>query len=101
MPPSAGTTKPPAEDPRRWRRRSPYEQPGNAGGNIVPALFFDQQLSLPIVSQARSTAKIAGSAGSGLVPFPFTRLFRTWLPSGFGSMSSAAHSDGDRLVATQ
>src|SRR6266576_5708524 len=73
-----------------------YGQGGNDGGNAVPGALLLQQLSVPEKSHARSTAKIDGTLGSGLVPLP-SELFDTmWFPSGNMSMSDGGglHTDG-------
>ena len=70
-------------------RAAAYGQAGSGEGKVVPALLPDQQLSVPAVSQARSTVNTDGTDGSGFFPFCFAVLPVTRLPSGFGSMSSA------------
>ena len=62
-------------------------QVGNCAGNCVPATLCSQQLSVPVVYQARSTANAGLIKGDGAVPFPLATLKRTWSKSGLGSMS--------------
>src|SRR5689334_9169453 len=90
----------------RWGSRcaargTRYGQEGSGVGKVVFALFFDQQLSVPVVSQARSTRNGSGTEESAFVPFFFAVFPIVRVPSGFGSMSSAAQSDADTFRATQ
>src|SRR5262249_21533258 len=76
-------------------RPPPRQQDGRTVGKLVPATFPFQQLSVPVPSQARSTANTGLIRGEGSLPFPVARLKRMRLKSGLGSMSSSAQSAGE------
>ena len=56
----------------------------------MSATLCAQQLPVPVVSHARSTANTGLIRGDGAVPFPVATLKMTRSKSGLGSMSRAA-----------